>query len=85
MQLEYAIFRKEDDFSPANLQHYLPFWEYEILRDHPYKQAILGSPKGVKLEEFLLHLQFFKGSNCIHIIHSQTNLKIMLHPSFRIS
>jgi hypothetical protein len=53
MQLEHAIFRNEDDFSPTNLQHHLPFWEHEILKDHPHKQAILGWLKGVKLEEFL--------------------------------
>ena len=53
VQLEDAIFRKEENFRPANLQHHLQFWESEILKDHPQKQAILGWLQGVKIEEFL--------------------------------
>ena len=72
--MEDAIFRKEDDFSPANLKHHLPYWEHEILRDHPHKQAILGWLKGVKLEEFLNSFisTIFQGQQ-LHSYYPQPN------------
>ena len=53
MTLEQAIFRKEDLFTQANLRKHLPFWESEILKDHPHKNTILNWLSGVKIEEFL--------------------------------
>jgi hypothetical protein len=51
--LEHAVFRKEESFIHSNLKNFLPFWESEILKDHPHKHAILGWLSGVKIEEFL--------------------------------
>ena len=51
--MEDAIFRNNDAFTPANLKEHLPFWEHEILKDHPHKQTILKWLKGVRIEEFL--------------------------------
>ena len=53
MSLEDAIFRNNEYFVLANLQNHLPFWENEILRDHPHKETILKWLQGVKIEEFL--------------------------------
>ena len=53
MSLEDAIFRNCDHFVPANLKNHLPFWEHEILKDHPHKQGILKWLQGVRKEEFL--------------------------------
>ena len=53
MSIEDAIFRNTDSFIPANLQNHLPFWEQEILKDHPYKETILKWLQGVQIEEFL--------------------------------
>ena len=51
--MEDAIFRNNDAFTPANLKEHLPFWEHEILKDHPHKQTILKWLQGVKIENFL--------------------------------
>ena len=53
MSVEDAIFRNTDYFTTANLQNHLPFWEHEILKDHPHKATILKWLQGVRLEEFL--------------------------------
>ena len=53
MSLEDAIFRNCDHFIPANLGNHLPFWEHEILKDHPHKETILKWLQGVQIEEFL--------------------------------
>jgi len=53
MSLEDAIFRNCDHFIPANLKNHLPFWEHEILKDHPHKHKILKWLQGVRIEEFL--------------------------------
>jgi len=53
MSVEDAIFRNTDYFTKANLQNHLPFWEHEILKDHPHKATILKWLQGVRLEEFL--------------------------------
>jgi len=45
MSLEDAIFRNCDHFIPANLKNHLPFWEHNILKDHPHKEAILNGFK----------------------------------------
>ena len=53
VSIEDAIFRKSEFFIPANLKNHLPFWEEEILKDHPHKETILKWLKGVQIEEFL--------------------------------
>jgi len=53
VSIEDAIFRKNEFFIPANLKNHLPFWEEEILKDHPHKETILRWLKGVEIEEFL--------------------------------
>ena len=53
MSIEDAIFRNTDCFIPANLQNHLPFWEHEMLKDHPHKETILKWLQGVQIEEFL--------------------------------
>ena len=52
MSLEDAIFRNSESFVPANLQNHLPFWENEILKDHPHKETTLKWLQGVKIKEF---------------------------------
>ena len=66
--MDDAIFRPESSFEPANLSNCLPFWEDEILKDHPHKQKILGWLKKVKIEEFLNSFTTapFKGRVLIH-------------------
>ena len=54
VSLEEAVFRSEKAFRPANLKEHLQFWEEEILKDHPFKNKLLGWLTGVKLEDFLL-------------------------------
>ena len=55
VSIEDAIFRDCKSFVPANLRNHLPFWEQEILKDHPHKDTILKWLQGViiKIEEFL--------------------------------
>ena len=53
MSVEDAIFRNTDYFTTANLKNHLPFWEEEILKDHPHKETILRWLQGVQIEEFL--------------------------------
>jgi len=53
LSVDDAVFRPESSFKPANLLNCLPFWENEILKDHPHKQKIVGWLKGVRIEEFL--------------------------------
>jgi len=53
VSLEDAIFRNCDSFQPANLKNNIPFWEEEILKDHPHKDTILRWLQGVQIEEFL--------------------------------
>ena len=53
VSLEDAVFRNCDFFIPANLKNHLPFWEHEILNDHPHKHTILKWLQGVQIEEFL--------------------------------
>ena len=53
LSVEDAIFRDIKFFTPANLKNHLPFWEEEILKDHPHKETILGWLQGVQIEEFL--------------------------------
>ena len=48
-----AVFRDSKIFKPANLKNHLPFWEEEILRDHPHKENILKWLQGVQIEAFL--------------------------------
>jgi len=52
--LEEAVFRSEKAFRPANLKEHLDFWENEILKDHPFKNKLMGWLTGVRIEEFLL-------------------------------
>ena len=40
-------------FRPSNLREHLPFWEKEILKDHPNKVNILRWLTGVRIEDFL--------------------------------
>ena len=54
VSVEEAVFRSEKAFRPANLKEHLQFWEEEILKDHPFKNKLLGWLTGVKLEDFLL-------------------------------
>jgi hypothetical protein len=49
-----AVFRSEKAFRPANLKEHLDFWENEILKDHPFKNKLMGWLTGVRIEEFLL-------------------------------
>ena len=51
--MEDASFRNNDAFTPTNLKKHIPFWENEILRDHPHKQTILKWLHRVQIEEFL--------------------------------
>ena len=53
VSLEDAIFRKEENFKPANLQHFYEFWDQEVLKDHPHRDNLLKWIKGVEIEEFL--------------------------------
>ena len=70
--MEGAVFRKEEFFHPANLQKYLPFWDHEILKDHPHQSTILGWLTGVKIEEFLNYFTttVFQGQD-IHSYYPQ--------------
>ena len=52
MSVEDAIFRDIKIFTPANLKNHLPFWEEEILKDHPHKETILRWLQGVQIEVF---------------------------------
>ena len=53
VSIEDAVFRNNKFFKPANLQNHLPFWEKEILKDHPHKETILKWLQGVQIEDFL--------------------------------
>ena len=53
VNIEDAIFRNEKAFCIANLRNHLPFWEHEILKDHPHKQNLLKWIQGVQIEDFL--------------------------------
>jgi len=35
------------------LKNHLPFWEHEVLKDHPHKQTLLKWITGVPIEDFL--------------------------------
>ena len=48
-----AVFRNNDNFRRASLKQHLPFWENEILKDHPHKQTLLKWLQGVQIEDFL--------------------------------
>ena len=52
VSLEDAIFQNCDSFQPANLRNNIPFWEEEILKDHPHKDTLLRWLQGVQIEEF---------------------------------
>ena len=51
--LEDAVFRDEKVFCIANLKNHLPFWEHEVLKDHPHKLTLLKWIQGVQIEDFL--------------------------------
>ena len=53
VKIEDAVFRSEKAFCIANLKNHLPFWEHEVLKDHPHKQTLLKWIQGVQLEDFL--------------------------------
>ena len=53
VKLEDAIFRNEKAFKPGNLNNHKHFWETVILKDHPFKDKLLGWISGVTIEEFL--------------------------------
>ena len=53
VNIEDAIFRNEKAFCIANLKNHLPFWEHEVLKDHPHKQTLLKWITGVPIEDFL--------------------------------
>ena len=38
VNIEDAVFRNEKAFCVANLKKHLPFWEQEVLKDHPHKK-----------------------------------------------
>jgi len=48
-----AIFRREENFVPANLKNHVQFWEQEILRDHPHKNTLIKWLQGIHIEDFL--------------------------------
>ena len=52
VNIEDAIFRNEKAFCIANLKNHLPFWEHEVLKDHPHKQTLLKWITGVPIEDF---------------------------------
>ena len=53
VKLEDAIFRNDKFFNPGNLNNHRHFWETVILKDHPFKNKLLGWISGVTIEEFL--------------------------------
>jgi len=53
VNLEDAVFRDEKVFCIANLKNHLPFWEHEVLKDHPHKLTLLKWIQGVQIEDFL--------------------------------
>ena len=53
VKLEDAIFRNEKAFKSGNLNVHKHFWETTILKDHPFKDRLLGWISGITIEEFL--------------------------------
>ena len=85
VKIEDAVFRSEKAFCIANLKNHLPFWEHEVLKDHPHKQTLLKWIHGVQLEDFLSSFTSgeFQGIQLNSYYPEPMSLRTMFHSNSR--